>query len=94
MATKVSADSFGPASLLCSAASVVCSLSLWLGLVLSRFPGAPGLDFSAARWLQIQGVGVVLALVACVLNFERRLWIPAIIFALCNSLLVMFVMWS
>ncbi len=80
--------------MVCSCASLVCSLSLWLGLVLSRFPGAPGLDVSGVRWLQIQGAGIILAVVACVLNFERKLWIPAIILAVCNFFLVMYVMGS
>jgi hypothetical protein len=46
------------------------------------------------RWLAIQGLGVVLGIVAAVLNFRKRLWIPAIALALVTFFFVMFVIGS
>ncbi len=65
MTLKFSANHFAYASL-------VCSLSFWLGLILSYVPGAPRLNFSGVWWLAIMGVGVALAIVAAVLNFGKN----------------------
>jgi len=75
-------------------ASLVCSLSFWLGLILSYFPHAPQMNFSGAHWLAILGAGGVLSIVAEVLNFERKLWIPALASAIATFLFVMFVIGS
>jgi len=72
-------------------ASLICSGAFWLGAVLSLFPGAPGINVSGAHWLDILGVGAGLALVAGVLNFERKLWIFALILALLTLLLAFYV---
>jgi hypothetical protein len=85
MKIKFSANHFAYASL-------VCSLSFWLGLILSYVPGAPRLDLPGVRWLAIMGVGVVLAGVAAVLR--SKLWPLAIPFALGNFFFVMHVMGS
>ena len=65
MAIKISANHF-------ACASLVCSLLFWSGLILSYFPGAPKLDLPRVRWLAIQGVGVVLGVVAAVLDFRKN----------------------
>jgi hypothetical protein len=87
MTVKLSANHFAYASL-------VCSLSFWLGLVLSYVPGAPRLNFSGTWWLAIMGVGTALAVVAAVLNFERRVWILAVALALGTLFFVMYVIGS
>jgi hypothetical protein len=70
--------------------SLVCSLSFWLGGVLSLFPGAPKIELSGTHWLEIVGGGIVLAVTAAVLNFERKLWILAFVLALLTFFLVMY----
>jgi hypothetical protein len=87
MAIKLSANHFAYASL-------VCSLLFWSGLILSYFPGAPKLDLPGMRWLAIQGVGVVLGVVAAVLNFRKKLWILAVALALVTFFFVMYVVGS
>jgi hypothetical protein len=87
MAIKVSANHFAYASL-------VCSLLFWSGLILSYFPGAPKLDLPGMQWLAIQGVGVVLGVVAAVLNFRRKLWILAVALAVMTFFFVMYVVGS
>jgi hypothetical protein len=71
--------------------SLICSLSFWLALILSRFPRAPGINFSGVHWLEILGGGIVLAVLAAVLNFEKKLWILAVVLALVTFFLVMYV---
>ena len=87
MAIKLSANHFAYASL-------VCSLLFWSGLILSYFPGAPKLDLPGMRWLAIQGVGVVLGVVAAVLNFRKKLWVLAVALALVTFFFVMYVVGS
>jgi hypothetical protein len=87
MTSKVSANQFAYASL-------VCSLSFWLGLILSYVPGAPRLNFPGVLWLAIMGAGVALAVVAAVLNFEKKLWILAGALALGSFFFVMYVIGS
>jgi hypothetical protein len=86
---KISANHFAYASL-------VCSLLFWSGLVLSYFPSAPKLlDLvPGVRWLAIQGVGVVLGVVAAVLDFRKKLWILAVALALVTFFFVMYVIGS
>ncbi len=79
---------------LVACASLICSASFWLGAVLSLFPSAPRIDISGTHWLEILGVGIVLAVVAGVLNFERKLWIFAIILAVPTFALVMYANFS
>jgi len=87
MTMKVSSSHF-------AYASFACSLLFWSGLVLSYFPSAPKLNLPGVQWLAIQGLGVVLGIVAAVLNFRKRLWIPAIALALVTFFFVMFVIGS
>jgi hypothetical protein len=87
MMIKFSANHFAYASL-------ICTLSFWLGAILSRFRGVPGIDLSGVHWLEILGVGVALAVVAAVLNFEKKLWILAVVLALGTFFLVMYVIGS
>jgi hypothetical protein len=75
-------------------ASLICSLSFWLAAILSRFPHAPGINFSGAHWLEILGGGIVLAVVAAVLNFEKKLWILAAALAIVTFFLVMYTIGS
>ena len=42
------------------------------------------------HWLEILGGGIVLAVVAAVLNFEKRLWILAAVLSLVTFFLVMY----
>jgi hypothetical protein len=71
-------------------ASLICSLSFWLALILSRFPRAPAINVSGVLWLKILGGGIVLAVVAAVLNFEKKLWILAAVLSLVTFFLVMY----
>jgi hypothetical protein len=74
-----------------SLASLVCSLSFWLGAILSYFPGAPGINLSGAHWLAILGIGAILAVAAAVLNFQKKLWIFALLLAIATFFFVMYV---
>lgn len=73
-------------------ASLVCSLSFWLCLILSYIPGGPRLELPGVRWLAIQGLGVVLAGAAAVRH--SKLWPLAIFLALGTFFFVMFVIGS
>ena len=75
-------------------ASLVCSLSFWLCLMLSYFESVVTASLSGGRWLAIQGTGILLAVVAAVLNFEKRLWIFCLGLALVTFLFVMYVIGS
>jgi len=75
-------------------ASLICSLSFWLALILSRFPRAPGINLSGVLWLEILGGGIVLAVVGAVLNFEKKLWILAAALPLVTFFLVMYAICS
>jgi len=81
-------------SIFFACASLICSVSFWLCVILSYFSRAFGTNLSGGQWLAIQGAGVVLAVVAAVLNFERRLWIFSLVLALVTSLFVMYVIGS
>ena len=71
-------------------ASLICSGLFWLGAVLSLFPGVPGINFSSAQWLNILGAGAGLAVVAGVLNYEKKLWIFALVLALLTLFLAFY----
>ena len=77
-----------------SYASFFCSLSFWLGALLSYFPGAPRINCSGAIWLAILGAGILLAVVAAGVNFEKKRWISAFALALVTFCFVMFVIGS
>ena len=75
-------------------ASLICSASFWLSLILSLIPGARGLNFPGIWWLAILGVGVAFGVIAAVLNFEKRLWIAAVGLGLVTLLFVIYVIGS
>jgi hypothetical protein len=54
----------------------------------------PGINFSGVLWLRILGGGIALAVVAAVLNFEKKLWILAAALALVTFFLVMYTVGS
>jgi hypothetical protein len=58
------------------------------------FPVTSRINFSGLHWLAILGIGVVLAVVASVVNFERKLWILAIVLALTTFFFAMYVIGS
>lgn len=74
-------------------ASLGCSFSPWLGLILIHLRGASGLlHFPGVWWLAIQGVGVCLGVAATI--GASRLWLLATALALGNFFLVMYVVGS
>jgi hypothetical protein len=75
-------------------ASLICSLSFWTGLILSYIPAAPRLNVPGMRWLTVMGVGIVLAVVAAVINFEKKLWIVAVAVAVVTFFFVWYVIGS
>jgi hypothetical protein len=77
-----------------SCSSLVCSLSFWLGLIMSHFPHAPQIGFSGVHWLAILGAGGGLAIVAGVVNYERKLWILALVLAVATFFLAMYAIGS
>jgi len=72
--------------------SLTCSLLFWLGLILSYFPGFPTISVSGRHWLAILGTGISLGVVAAVVNFEKKLWILAVVLALTTFFFVLYVM--
>jgi hypothetical protein len=72
--------------------SLTCSLLFWLGLILSYFPGSPTIGVSGGHWLAILGIGILLGVVAAVLNFEKKLRILAVALALITFFFVLSVM--
>ena len=71
--------------------SLICSLSFWLDVILSYFHRAFWISLAGGHWLAILGAGVVLAVVAAVFNFEKRLWIFSFVLALVTFFFVMYV---
>jgi hypothetical protein len=53
-------------------ASLVCALIFWLGFGLSHIPNFPQLNLSPLHWLEVEALGVVLAIVAALLR--SRIW--------------------
>ncbi len=85
MVVKFSSDTFAFTSL-------ACSLSFWLGLILSYIPGVPRLNLPGLGWLAILAIGVVLAGVAAIRR--SKLWPLAVPLALGTFLFVIFVIGS
>jgi len=79
-------------SRLFACASLLCSLSFWMSAILSHFPGVPTMNLSGVHWLALIGVSILLAVVSFVLNFECKLWIPAVALAVVTFLFVMYAM--
>jgi len=75
-------------------ASLVCSLSIWLGLILSRVPVLAGLmnSLPPVEWLAIEGVGILLAGAAAV--GRSKLWPLVVPLAFGNFFFVMYVIGS
>lgn len=68
-------------------ASLICSGSFWLAALLTRFPRFSLINLSDAHWFQTLGLAAGLAIIAGVLNFEKKLWIFALLLALLTLLL-------
>ena len=72
--------------------SLVCALSFWLGFALSHAPRLPQLNLSPLHWLTIEGMAVVLAIVATILR--SRLWATSLTLAVAMFLFTMYVIGS
>lgn len=75
-------------------ASLICTTSFWLGLTLSYFPKAPTINVSGMQWLVVQGIGIALAVISAILNFERKLWVLAVCLAVVTFFFVMYIVGS
>ena len=73
-------------------ASLICVFLFWLGFGLGYMPSLPQLNLSPLHWLEVEGLGVVLAIVAALLR--SRIWRVSLIVSLIMFFFTMFVVGS
>jgi len=73
-------------------ASLVCALSFWLGFALSHAPRLPQLNLSPLHWLAVEGLAVVLAIIATILR--SRFWATSLALAVVMFFFTMYVIGS